>query len=401
MPSIEIIPAKLAGEVRVPASKSLLHRGVFCAALAGDPALCALPPDDEISNDIRASIACAAAIRRAGASFDCRESGTTLRLLVPILAALGTPARVAGSGRLPMRPLAEYADAFEGKGAALGFPAHAGVGASPRFLPLDVSGRLSAGVFKMRGDVSSQYISGLLLALPLLGGDSEIALTTPLESAPYVEMTLDAMRHFNVAAEACAGGWRVRGGQRFHSATPYRAEPDFSQAAFWLLARFLGNPVAVADLPQETAQGDSVFARLAGNAGDIDVSACPDLLPALAAAAAFAEGDTRFTNAARLRLKESDRLESTRAMLAAFGVDAETSADSMTVRGAGAARALRSCEVDAANDHRIVMTAAMLATRADGVVVVHGAEAVNKSYPRFFQDYAAAASATRQPHRNT
>ena len=394
MPSIEIIPAKLAGQVRVPASKSLLHRGIFCAALAGDSSLCALPPEDELSDDIRASIACASALRRADANFDCHESGTTLRLLVPILAALGTPARVSGSGRLPQRPLAEYAAAFEGKGAALKFPDNG-------FLPLQLTGKLTSGVFQMRGDVSSQYISGLLLALPLLEGDSEIVLTTPLESAPYVEMTLAALRHFNVAAEATASGWRVRGWQRYHSATPYRAEPDFSQAAFWLLAKFIGNPITVADLPQQTAQGDSVFAQVAGKIGDIDVSACPDLLPALAAAAAFADGDTRFTNAARLRLKESDRLESTRAMLAAFGIDSETSADSMTVHGAGSACALRSCEIDGANDHRIVMTAAMLATRAAGAVTIHGAEAVNKSYPRFFQDYAAATAAARQSQHNT
>jgi 5-enolpyruvylshikimate-3-phosphate synthase len=382
----------LSGEVRVPASKSLLHRGLFCAALAGDLALCELPPEDEMSDDVRATLDCAKKLLQARTSspqrsaqsqleFDCRESGTTLRLLIPILAALGISARVTGSGRLPQRPLGEYAEMFFEKDTRLSFPAD-------NFLPLQINGRLKPGAFRIRGDISSQYVSGLLMALPLLNKDSYIFLTTPLESKPYVDMTLAVLGHFGISAHKTPEGWHVPGWRSYHSATPYAAEPDFSQAAFWLLAKHIGNPVAVSGLCHATAQGDSVFASLLGKA-EVDVSDCPDLLPALAGAAAFAPGKTLFTNAARLRLKESDRLESTRAMLGAFGVACEITSDTMTVHGAGPDRILNSCTVDSANDHRIVMTAAMLSTRASGPVTIQNPEAVNKSYPRFFTDIAS------------
>ena len=382
--NISTPPSVLSGEIRVPASKSLLHRGLFCAALAGDAALCALPPDDEISDDVGATFSCAEKLlRQTGADFDCRESGTTLRLLVPILAALGIPANVTGSGRLPRRPLAEYAEAFGAHGAHLGFPGEPGT-----FLPLRISGRLTPGAYGIRGDVSSQYISGLLTALPLLAGDSRIVLGTPLESEPYVRMTLAVLAHFGIRINAAPDGWQIPGGQRYRAAAPYVAEADWSQAAFWLLAAHIGNPVAVSGLCRETAQGDSVFPSLLGMP-EADVSDCPDLLPALAGAACFRAGDTVFTNAARLRLKESDRLESTRAMLAAFGVGSEITRDSMTVRGAGPDLVLRPCTVDGANDHRIVMTAAILSTRASGPVEIRGADAVRKSYPQFWRDFAS------------
>jgi len=364
----------------VPASKSLLHRGLFCAALAGDLSLCPLPPDDELSDDIRATLACAKQlnVRNSQLTFDCHESGTTLRLLIPILAALGIPARITGSGRLPQRPLSEYIDAFAPHGATLSAISH-----QPSAFA-EISGTLSHGNFNIRGDISSQYISGLMLALPLLDGDSRIVLTTPLESKPYVDMTLDVMRHFGVE-----GGFEIRGRQRYSATTPYTAEPDYSQAAFWLLAAHIGNAVAVSGLCHGTSQGDAVYRDLLGKP-EADVSDCPDLLPALAGAAAFAPHPTRFTNAARLRLKESDRLESTRAMLAAFGVGCEITADSMTVFPNLASHSnAATITVDGANDHRIVMTAAMLATRASSPVTILGADAVNKSYPHFFRDFAA------------
>ena len=395
MPSVTITPSHLSGDIQVPPSKSLLHRGLVCSALAGDLALCALPAADVLSEDIRATRECLEKILAARTGIQsitlfCGESGTTLRLLVPVLAALGIDAVLEGAGRLPSRPLAEYQDAFNGHNTRLDFPGNG------KFLPLHIHGKLTPGRFTIPGNVSAQYISGLLLALPLLDGDSEIALTSPLESEPYVNMTRDVMRHFGVAAERTAEGYHVPGSQKYASATHYVPEPDFSQAAFWILAAYLGNRVSVRTLPPITSQGDWVFVyllrKLAETSKDgvceLDVSQTPDLVPALAAAAAASPCETRIVNAARLRLKESDRLATTQAMLRSFGVEADTTPDGLVIHG-GAPR-FRACTVDGCRDHRIVMAAAMMATCADGDVTITDSRAVDKSYPTFFRDFEKA-----------
>ncbi|MGI5868781.1 MAG: 3-phosphoshikimate 1-carboxyvinyltransferase [Kiritimatiellia bacterium] len=392
---VSISPCALSGVVEVPPSKSLLHRGLVCAALSGDLSRCVLPAEDALSDDIRVTRDCLRRLLGGGEGAEplhlfCGESGTTLRLLVPLLAARGVEAVLDGSGRLPERPMAEYQTAFQGRGVALDFLVKG------RVLPLRIRGRLAPGRFTLPGNVSSQYISGLLLALPLLEGDSDIILSSPLESEPYVDMTLDVMRHFGVTATRTAAGCHVPGRQRCQAASAYVPEPDFSQAAFWRLAAFLGQGVAVANLPARTSQGDSAFAgmleRLAADADGeprvFDVSQTPDLVPALAAAAASARGETRLANAARLRLKESDRLASTAAMLHSFGVAVEALPDGLVVHGAD--RRLRGGTVDGCRDHRIVMAAAMLATRADGATTILGSDAVAKSYPTFFQDFRHA-----------
>ena len=391
MSSATITPSLLSGDLSVPPSKSLLHRGLVCSALAGDLSLCALPDLSTISEDIKATRACLQKLigadpGSARVSLSCGESGTTLRLLVPVVAALGFDARFEGAGRLPSRPLAEYSLAFEGHHTQLVFPDDG------KFLPLHLHGRLTSGRFSIAGNISSQYISGLLLALPLLDGDSEIVLTSPLESEPYVNMTLDVMRHFGVSAERTSGGYAVLGKQRYRATEPYRPEPDFSQAAFWLLAGYLGNRVRVRTLPPRTSQGDCVFALMldklaAAEEGlcEIDVSQTPDLVPALAAAAAASACETHIVNAARLRLKESDRLATTKAMLCAFGVKADTTPDGLVIYPG--TRPFRAGTVDGCRDHRIVMAAAMMATVADGKVTITDSRAVDKSYPTFFNDF--------------
>lgn len=396
MATLDLGPGPLAGTVSVPPSKSLLHRGLVCAALAGAPGACRVPddPSEDVAATRRALAALLAPAAPGGAParVDCGESGTTLRLLVPVAAALGREAVFEGRGRLPRRPMGPYADCFAGSGAALRFPEGGGA-----FLPLRVSGRLRPGRYALPGDVSSQFVSGLLLALPLLGGESEIVLSSPLQSRPYVDMTLAAMRAFGVKAAETPRGFAVAGPQRYRApARPFEAEPDASQAAFWHLAGFLGSSVA----PRGGAtalQGDAVFpellARLAaapagGPAPAFDVSQIPDLVPALAAAAAFAPAGARIVRAERLRLKESDRLATTRAMLRAFGCGAEETADGLAIPPGPPRPEAGRAEVDGAGDHRIVMAAAMLATRIP--CRLRGAEAVAKSYPSFFRDYAAA-----------
>ena len=388
-------PGPLRGEVDVPPSKSLLHRAMVCAALAGRPDACVVP--DAPSDDVAATRRCLAALLAPDASgaparLDCGESGTTLRLLVPVAAALGRVAVFAGRGRLPLRPMKPYADCFAGSGAVLRFPDDPAT-----FLPLSVSGRLRPGVFALPGDVSSQFVSGLLLALPLLDGPSEIRLSSPLQSRPYVDMTLAVMRAFGVEAVETPSGFSVAGSGRYRApAAPYEAEPDASQAAFWHLANFLGSHVALHG-GASAVQGDAVFpdllARLAAApAGapppDIDVSQVPDLVPALAAAAAFSPAGARLVHAERLRLKESDRLATTRALLRAFGCAAEETADGLLVPPGPPAPPAEPADVDGAGDHRIVMAAAMLATRVP--CVLRGADAVAKSYPSFFDDYRRA-----------
>ena len=388
-------PGALSGTVAVPPSKSLLHRGMICAALAGDPALCPAPaaPSEDIAATRRAlaALLAPAGPGDAPAQVDCGESGTTLRLLVPVAAALGRPAVFLGRGRLPLRPMRPYADAFAGSGAVLRFPDDPAA-----FLPLAVSGRLRPGVFALPGDVSSQFVSGLLLALPLLPGPSEIRLSSPLESRPYVDMTLAALRAFGVRVEETPGGFAVPGGQRYRPLAPFPVEGDASQEAFWHLANFLGSSVSLAAPARSGLQGDAVFpdllARLAaapagGPPPEIDVAQTPDLVPALAAAAAFAPAGARIVHAGRLRLKESDRLATTRTLLRAFGSAAEETPDGLLVPPGPPAPPPAPPAVDGAGDHRIVMAAAMLATRVP--CVLRGAGAVAKSYPSFFDDYRA------------
>ena len=399
--SLRLGPGALRGAVPVPPSKSLWHRGLVCAALAGAPGSCRA--EGEASEDIAATRRALAALLApppadgAPARVDCGESGTTLRLLVPVAAALGRDAVFEGRGRLPLRPMKPYADAFAGSGADLAFPDEPGT-----FLPLRLSGRLRPGRYALPGDVSSQFVSGLLLALPLLDGASEIVLTSPLESAPYVRMTLAAMRAYGVEAAETAAGFAVAGPQRYRApAAPFAVEPDASQAAFWHLANFLGSDVSFARAPERSnLQGDAVFpellARLAaapagGPPPAFDVSQTPDLVPALAAAAAWSPAGARIVHAERLRLKESDRLATTCAMLRAFGCAAEETEDGLAIPPGPPSHPPSPPEVDGAGDHRIAMSAAMLATRAP--CVLRGAGAVAKSWPSFFDDYRRAGGA--------
>ncbi len=383
-----IYPGKLRGAVQAPPSKSAAHRALVAAALADGPTSLRL---GRLNQDIEATMRCLSAL---GASFDgdgerwqvmpasrvparaeldCGESGSTLRFLLPVACALGARARFTGRGRLPERPNRALTEALRAHGATI----------DSDLLPMAAEGPLTAGRFALPGDVSSQYVTGLLFALPLLDGDSAIALTTRLESAAYVDMTLRALAAFGVIAEATESGWRVLGGQRYRTPGRLDVEGDWSAAAFWLAANRIGSDVRVEGLSEDTAQGDRAVLSLLGRPR-IDASNVPDLVPALAAAAATLPQVTTVTGAARLRLKESDRLSATAGFINALGGRAEATADGLIVEGG---RPIRGGRVDGAGDHRIVMAAAVLATAADGPVTIAGAEAVAKSYPDFFRDF--------------
>ena len=378
---IRIIPQKLRGAVTPPASKSMAHRAVLAMALAGGTGTLSNLSD---SQDIQATKRCVAALKAPRPEgeppfLDCGESGSTLRFLIPIALAAAGRSVFTGHGRLMERPQQPYFDIFDEKGIFYG----------QKGSVLTVRGTLTPGVYRLPGNVSSQFVTGLLYALPLLPGDSTIEITTPLESGGYVDMTLDMLEKFGISVQNENYAMFHIPGNQVYQGRDITVEGDWSQAGFWCSANFLDNQVAIQGLNADSTQGDRVVASLYWKLAkpgdtDIDVSGCPDLLPPLAVMAAVRSGTTRFVNAARLRIKESDRLATTAALLNALGGHAEEGPDSLTVRGVPA---FSGGTVDGANDHRIVMAAAIAATRSSAPVTILGAEAVRKSYPSFWEDY--------------
>lgn len=404
-----IAPAPLSGTIAAIPSKSETHRLLILSALCeGETRLIM----DGRGDDIDATIGCLRALgagidigsghvtvrgRRnvSGApQLDCRESGSTLRFLLPVAAVCCDKASFTGRGRLPERPIGELVAVMRAHGVAF----------SAERLPFSTVGRLIGGSYELPGNVSSQYLTGLLLALPLAAQDSRIALTTKLESAAYLDITLAALRTFGASVSAADGVYGIPGGQRYASPGEVAVGGDWSNAAFFLAAGALGNPVRVTGLDPDSAQGDRrvlgalrrfgadvtiandcvAVARGRLTGCELDVSETPDLLPALAVVAANAEGETRFVNAARLRLKESDRLTATTGLVNALGGSARELPDGLIVRGGP----LLGGTVDSCHDHRIAMAAAVAAVHCTGSVTIRDAGAVNKSYPAFFEDYA-------------
>ena len=378
---IHITPQKLCGAVTPPASKSMAHRAVLAMALAGGTGTLSNLSD---SQDIKATKRCVEALKAPRPDgelpfLDCGESVSTLRFLIPIALAVAGGGTFTGHGRLMERPQQPYFDIFDEKG--IFYEQKDGV--------LTVRGALTPGVYHLPGNVSSQFVTGLLYALPLLPGNSSIEITTPLESSGYVDMTLDMLEKFGITVENQNYVVFHIPGKQAYAARDIAVESDWSQAGFWYAANFLENRVDIQGLNPSSTQGDRVVASLYWKLAkpvdvDIDVSGCPDLLPPLAVMASIRQGTTRFINAARLRIKESDRLTTIHQMLTALGGQAEEGPDSLTVHGVSA---FTGGTVDGANDHRIVMAAAIAATRANAPVTILGAEAVNKSYPSFWDDY--------------
>ena len=386
----QIIPqSHISGTVAAIASKSAAHRLYICAALADSPTEITC---QSTSRDIEATRACLAAMARGEALLPCGESGSTLRFLLPVAAALGLEVDFKMEGRLPDRPLAPLDQQLTAHGVRLSRPCHD---------LLHVSGRLEPGDYVLPGNVSSQYISGLLFALPLLQGTSTLTITGKIESAPYIAMTLDALKQFGVQPE-CRDHVYTIAPTAYRSPGTAVVEGDWSNAAFWLCAGALAGPVTVTGLDPDSLQGDKEVFEILRRFGakteqtgssftvspgslhaiDIDAAAIPDLVPVLSVVAAAAEGTTRITNAQRLRIKESDRIKTVLAMLTALGAEAEEREDGLVIHGG---KALTGGTVDSSNDHRIAMAAAVAATLCK--VTVERAEAVSKSYPRFWEDF--------------
>lgn len=408
MSKLHLAPSSLNGTAVVPPSKSAAHRALIVAALSGKSRVSGIIE----SKDMEATLRCLTAMgKRFTVSGDtvtfsgdsdaphatahCGESGSTARFFVPLFAALGIPVTFMGEGRLPQRPMTVYETCLPMHGVTVTHPSQSGC-------IMRIEGQLRGGIYEVAGDVSSQFITGLLMALPLCREDSEIVLTSPLQSIGYVDMTIDILRRAGVHIVETSRGYAVRGGQAY-ALGDHTVEGDWSQAAFLLTAGAVSGDVAVKGLKRDSLQGDKriediliqMGADMAwdGNvlrcrksslrAVEADVADIPDLVPVLSVAAACATGTTRLYHAARLRLKESDRLQTTADMIKALGGIVEEKEDELLITGSS----LAGGEVDGANDHRIVMSAAVAALAASGQVSITDAHSVQKSWPSFFEEY--------------
>ncbi|MBQ4074054.1 MAG: 3-phosphoshikimate 1-carboxyvinyltransferase [Clostridia bacterium] len=389
---VTIQPGKLQGSVTILPSKSHAHRLLIASALAEGETRIHCPSENaDIAATIRCLNALGAGITRqgeylivrggmpmagAGAALDCGESGSTLRFLIPLCGCMSREITLTGHGRLPSRPNGPLLSVMKENGAEL-----EGEG-----LPLRIKGGMKSGCFALPGHISSQYFTGLLLALPLLSGESALEYTSPLESMPYVNMTLDTLRQFGIRIEEMENGWRIPGNQRYCSPGMARVEGDWSAAAFWVTANHLGSAIDLQGLNPFSPQGDKAIGQLLRRlGGKIDVTDTPDLMPILSVAAAAWPGETEICGAARLRIKESDRLAAMAGVIRALGGNALETPDGLIIRGGK----LRGGVVDGMHDHRVVMSAAVAATVCEGPVTILGAEAADKSYPGFFRDFAS------------
>ena len=395
--NMTIYPHLLEGTIWPPPSKSQGHRLLIAGALSKGISVVDRPGN---SRDIQATRACLRALGVTHGEFwdgriwldgprpkgiptmPCGESGSTLRMMIPLTLVLTGGGDFTGEGRLMSRPLEPYLAIFREQGIEYTMTDYT----------LRIRGTLRPGTFRLPGNVSSQFITGLLLALPMLDGDSDIELTTSLESASYIAMTVEALALYDVKAYRTEKGWHVPGNQKYRPRS-VPVEGDWSQAAFFEAAVFLGNPLEIKGMNWGSLQGDRVVENFIKQMKSPDpltlrVEDCPDLVPALAVAAAYRDGcETKILGAARLRLKESDRLSAVTEVLNAIGGDVTELPDGLVIQGHR--RLLGGARVSSWNDHRIAMMAAMAATRCFYPVTITGAECVEKSYPDFWKDYEA------------
>ncbi|MDO5545707.1 MAG: 3-phosphoshikimate 1-carboxyvinyltransferase [Eubacteriales bacterium] len=382
---ITIHPRSLRGDVTVIPSKSQAHRLLICAAFADGTTILNCP---ETNRDMDATAGCLNALganivkTQTGytvapvqkipekAELYVHDSGSTLRFMLPVAGALGVDATFLMEGRLPQRPLSPMWEEMERMGCTLTRPTADTIRCTEKLRP---------GHYRIDGSVSSQYITGLLLALSLLDSPSRLEITGHVESRPYIQMTKDAVSQFGADPE-CPGT------RRFHSPGNLTVEGDWSNGAFFLAANALGSDLNIRGLRQDSSQGDRAAAELLPKLLEsiqvIDAGDIPDLVPILSVAAACCHG-AEFTNIRRLRLKESDRVASVVAMITALGGKAEADENTLHIFGTG----LTGGTVDSVNDHRIAMSAAIAATVCKEPVTILGADCVKKSYPKFFEEY--------------
>ncbi len=414
MQKITIKPKTLSGNVRIPPSKSLGHRGIISASLSKGISKIS---NVQFSKDIVATLdimeQLGAEIKKhedeliidgrfmftnikKNMTLRCNESGSTLRFLIPIALVKEGSYIFDGKGKLTTRPLTSYYEIFDEKGISYS--------TTEGGLPLSVNGKLQSGAYRLRGDISSQFITGLLFALPLLEGDSEIIITTELESKAYIDLTIDVLNNFGIDIDnQDYKTFKIKGNQSY-SPGDFYIEGDYSQGAFFLVAGAIGCDIKCNGLRADSLQGDKAIISILRQMGcsieekdgyikalpsktkgiDIDVSQCPDLVPILGVLGSLSEGTTRILNAKRLRIKECDRLNATALELNKLGARITELEDSLIIEGVDG---FTGGQASSHNDHRIVMALAMAATRASDNVVIESPMAIEKSYPKFFNDY--------------
>lgn len=403
------LPSVLSGKINAISSKSDAHRLLICAALAGEQTKIRC---NVMSKDIAATVDCLKAMGtnivvdeciitvtpapfKKSAELDCSESGSTLRFLLPVIAALGIDAVISGHGRLPERPLSPLKEEMEKNGTVF---------RTGSKFPLHISGQLTAGDYELAGNVSSQFISGLLFALPLLDGDSKIKLIPPVESRSYIKITLAALKKFGIEITEKENLFIIKGNQKYRSPKEMTVDGDWSNSAFFLCAGALGGDgVTVTGLDINSPQGDkkildvlkNIGANIAVNGDEVtvkanklsgvtvDASDIPDLVPVISVMAALSSGETQIKNAGRLRIKECDRLAAVYDMLTTVGISVTQTDDGLIIEGGKPMGG----KVNGCNDHRMVMSAAVLSLFCREPVNVTDAQAVDKSYPNFFKDF--------------
>lgn len=404
MTNLTLTPTTLNGTVIVPPSKSIAHRAVICASLATGRSTI---KNVQLSDDILATIE---GMRSFGAiiSYDdqtltidgirngsakeirtinCNESGSTLRFLIPLATLFTGETHFIGQGHLGKRPLEPYQELFEAQ--SLHYKQ-----AATENLQLSVAGPLTSGIYEMRGDISSQFITGMLLTLPLLAEDSILKITTHLESKGYIDLTLSVLQSFGIVIEQDEDGqeYRIKG-QQAYTARDYTVEGDYSQAAFWLSANALGNELLVNGLDSDSLQGDqaivSILATVNGGSNDseriIDGAQVPDIIPVVALVATLSKGKTKIINLERLRIKESDRLVATQKELTALGAQIEIVGDSLLIEGVSELSGGQ--EVWSHKDHRMAMMLAIASTVCQEPIHIKDTDCVKKSYPNFWETF--------------
>ncbi len=404
MTNLTLTPNALNGTVIVPPSKSMAHRAVICASLAAGRSTI---KNIQLSDDILATIE---GMRSFGAiiSYDdqtltidgirngaakesrtinCNESGSTLRFLIPLATLFTGETHFIGQGHLGKRPLEPYQELFDAQSLHYNQ-------ATTENLQLSVAGPLTPGIYEMRGDISSQFITGMLLTLPLLAGDSVLKITTHLESKGYIDLTLSVLQSFGIVIEQDETGqeYRIKG-QQAYSARDYTVEGDYSQAAFWLSANALGNELLVNGLDSDSLQGDqaivSILETVNSGSNDseriIEGAQVPDIIPVVALVAALSKGKTKIINLERLRIKESDRLVATQKELTALGAQIEIVGDSLLIEGVS--RLSGGQEVWSHKDHRMAMMLAIASTVCQEPIHIKDTDCVKKSYPNFWETF--------------
>ena len=413
-------PSSLGGTIDfVPPSKSVAHRALMLGAISG-----ATIRNVDYSKDILATLNCLNALgvsyategstvrfspsqlkRNAPVTLNCGESGSTLRFFIPFSQSLGNQTVFQGEGRLPERPLTVYFELFREKNLSYSH--------GEKYLPLSVSGTLTGGLFRVRGSISSQFITGLMLSAPLFEEPAEITIIDTLESKPYLDITLDLLRTFGVGAEEGTSFYRIE--NTLPTRKDYTIEKDWSQAAFFLCGAAINGDIRLTGMNLHSSQGDKRILEILSDfqadvtaepdcihvkksrlkAAQVDVRDVPDLVPVLAVLACYAEGKTRLYNAARLRLKESDRLSAMYTELRKLGADISMGEDFLEIHGG---KPLHGAETFSHNDHRIAMALAVCSLGITEEMTIRNPDCIEKSYPAFYQDFTKAGGSVHESY---